>query len=144
MTRKITVEVIVFLYNLLFVYAAVSKLIGYERFIAQLKQSPLLYAYAETIVWVIPGLELGITLMFVFQRTRALGLYFATGLMVGFTAYILAILYLSPVVPCSCGGVLEVMGWKAHLGFNLGFVALGFIGIRLQQSEAANALVPET
>ncbi|MEG0917288.1 MAG: hypothetical protein RSF68_09775, partial [Myroides sp.] len=35
-----------------------------------------------------------------------------------FTVYIFLILNYSPFVPCSCGGVLEDLGWWEHLWFN--------------------------
>jgi hypothetical protein len=55
--------------------------------------------------------------------------------MVMFTAYIVAILNFSNYVPCSCGGVLEKLGWREHLIFNSAFVVLGLIGIVLQAEE---------
>lgn len=44
-----------------------------------------------------------------------------------FTAYIIVILNYSSFVPCSCGGILEEMGWKEHLIFNIAFTILAAI-----------------
>jgi hypothetical protein len=51
-------------------------------------------------------------------------LYAAFSLMVMFTTYIICILTLSLYIPCSCGGVLEKLGWKEHLVFNIAFIIL--------------------
>jgi len=51
--------------------------------------------------------------------------------MVMFTAYIFIILNYTSFVPCSCGGVLEKLGWQSHLVFNLFFVFLAVLGIIL-------------
>src|SRR3970040_1025074 len=51
--------------------------------------------------------------------------------MVMFTAYIFIILNYSPFVPCSCGGILEKMGWKEHFIFNFVFIILAAAGIMI-------------
>lgn len=133
MKKKETfVEIITFLFILLFVYAAVSKLLDVEKFKVQVGQSPLLTNMAGFIVWFIPGIEILISLMLVFPRTRLIALYASFSLMVMFTAYIIAILNFSETIPCSCGGVLSSLGWKEHLIFNFGFVLLGLVGVVLQ------------
>jgi hypothetical protein len=46
-----------------------------------------------------------------------------------FTAYIIAITKFSDYIPCSCGGVLQEMGWGEHLVFNICFVLLALAAI---------------
>jgi hypothetical protein len=46
-----------------------------------------------------------------------------------FTTYIIIITRFSPYVPCSCGGVLQKLGWTEHLVFNIVFVVLAATGI---------------
>ncbi|WP_232424356.1 MauE/DoxX family redox-associated membrane protein [Flavobacterium sp. WG21] len=113
--KYIFIEVISFLYVVLFVYAAVSKLLDFENFRVQLGQSPLLSAFAGVIAWIVPALELFIALLIVSKRWRIIGLFGALGLMIMFTAYIFIILNYSSFVPCSCGGILEKLGWTEHL-----------------------------
>lgn len=122
-------DIICLLYILLFVYAAVSKLLDFEDFRVQLGQSPLLSAFAGLISWIVPVLELFIALLIVFKRWRLIGLFAAFSLMVMFTAYIYIILNYSSSVPCSCGGILEKMGWKEHFFFNAVFMVLAAAGI---------------
>lgn len=132
MTRKIAVDIVVFSYILLFVYAALTKLLDYQKFVVQLGQSPILTNYAQVLAVVVPFIELGISLMLIFPKTRLKGLYAAFGLMVMFTTYIVLASRFSDYVPCSCGGVLEGMTWTQHLIFNTAFVLLALIGILLQ------------
>jgi len=127
--KNVLLEVICILYILLFVYAAVNKFLVFDEFVIQIGQSPVLTAYAGWVAWVVPSLEILISLMLVIPRFRLLALYAAFTLMVMFTAYIFIILNFSDYIPCSCGGVLEKLGWTEHLIFNIAFVILAFIGI---------------
>ena len=129
--RPWIVDIICLLFVVLFTYAAVSKLLEFEKFRAQLGQSPLLTAFADMVVWTIPAVELAISLLLFVPRFRLGALYASLSLMTLFTAYIVAILYFSPYVPCSCGGILEKLGWTEHLVFNLLFIALAIAGIVL-------------
>ena len=140
--KKIALEIICFLFILLFTYAAVTKLMDYQKFTVQIGQSPLLTDFAGVLAWAVPGVELLIAGMLAITRLRLIGLYAAFSLMVMFTAYIIAILQFSDSIPCSCGGVLEAMGWTEHLIFNIGFVLLGFTGIVLHSPEGRSNKTP--
>ena len=140
MKGKIGLEIISFLFILLFLYAAGVKLSDIETFRVQLAQSPLLTAYAGKIAWFIPVLEILIAVLLMTLRLRLLGLYASFGLMVMFTLYIMAILTFSEELPCACGGVLSMLHWKGHLVFNLVFVVLSVVGIHLTK-ESANSIV---
>jgi len=111
-------QVLIYFFIILFVYAAVSKLTDFENFQVQVAQSPFLSAFATFIAYTTVIGELIIGLMLCFQKSRLLGLYLFLGFMTAFTIYIFLILNYSPFVPCSCGGVLEKMGWQEHLWFN--------------------------
>jgi uncharacterized membrane protein YphA (DoxX/SURF4 family) len=141
MKKQIAIEIIVFLFVVLFLYAAGSKLVEYQKFISQIGISPLLTDYAETIAWMIPTIEIIISLMLIIPRVRIIGLYAAFGLMVMFTFYIIAILSFSNELPCSCGGVLSMLGWKEHLIFNVSFVLLGLTAIILINKQEQSKIV---
>ncbi|MEM0519024.1 MauE/DoxX family redox-associated membrane protein [Aequorivita flava] len=123
------IKVISYLFILLFLYAAVSKLLDFEVFTVQLAQSPLLSAYAELIAWLVPGIEIIIAVLLVVPKFRIIALYAAFTLMVMFTAYIFIILNFSDFIPCSCGGVLEKLSWTQHLIFNVIFIFLAGVAV---------------
>tara|TARA_R110000851_G_scaffold310283_2_gene470021 strand:- start:20249 stop:21727 length:1479 start_codon:yes stop_codon:yes gene_type:complete len=127
--KKLLVNIISILFIVLFVYAAISKLLDFETFTVQLAQSPLLSAYATIIAWLVPGVEIIIALLLVLQRFRPPALFAAFALMVMFTSYIFIILNFSDFIPCSCGGVLEKMSWTQHLIFNIGFIILAGVAV---------------
>jgi uncharacterized membrane protein YphA (DoxX/SURF4 family) len=131
MIKRVIIEVISLLFILLFVYASVSKLLEYEKFAIQIGQSPLLTGFGGVIPSAVIAVELIVAAMLAVPRLRLAAFFGAFSLMVMFTAYIYAVLNYSPYVPCSCGGVLEKMGWKEHLLFNAAFVVLALTGIFL-------------
>jgi hypothetical protein len=135
MKKIIIIEIICALFMLLFVYAAVTKLIDYEKFRVQIGQSPLLIAFADWIAWIVPAIELVIAVILGVPRIRLMGLYASFTLMIMFTAYIIMILNFADHVPCSCGGILEKMGWTEHLIFNIAFVLLALIAIVLNVNQ---------
>src|SRR5690554_7000127 len=132
--KEIVVKTLCYLCILLFVYAAVSKLLDFNTFQNQLGQSPLLSAYAHWIAWAVPVSEILIAILLCINRFRMLGLYGFYGLMVMFTTYIIIILNFTSFTPCSCGGVLEKLGWIEHLYFNLAFIILSALSIVLLSS----------
>lgn len=137
--RSVIIEAVCLLYVLLFVYAAVSKLLDFENFRVQLGQSPLLSAFAGLTAWLVPIIELCIALMIVLKRCRLIGLFAAFCLMVMFTAYIYIILNYSSFVPCSCGGILEKLSWTEHLIFNIVFILLAAAGILIMAGRVPRA-----
>lgn len=121
--------IIAYFFILLFLYAAVSKILDFENFQVQIGQSPLLSAYAGFISYAVILVEIIIALLLSFERSRKVGLYCSTALMSAFTIYIYLILNYSDFVPCSCGGILEKLGWTKHLVFNVVCVVLGIVAI---------------
>jgi uncharacterized membrane protein YphA (DoxX/SURF4 family) len=132
MIRRATIHIICLLFILLFIYAATNKLLDVEKFRVQIGQSPLLTAFAGWLAWIIPLSEILISITLAFPRWRIFGLYASFNMMIMFTIYIIAIQNFSEHIPCSCGGVLEKLGWTEHLIFNIVFVLLAFAGIVIQ------------
>lgn len=124
MIKKVFVRGASFLLVLLFVYAAVSKLIDYGEFRNSLADAPFIGPYAGVLAWFIPALELYISLMLLFGATRLMGLYASFVLMTAFTVYIASLLASGSDLPCECGGILNEMSWELHLVFNCFLVAI--------------------
>ncbi len=129
--RKGIVQSIAALYILLFVYAALSKLIDYDNFHRQLAMSPVLTSHASWLSWLVPVLELLLALLLALPKTRMLGIYGSLCLMGAFTTYIYLIMNYASHVPCSCGGILEDMGWVEHFYFNLAFMVLASAAVAI-------------
>ena len=123
-------EVIVGLVILLFVYAAVSKLANFDLFRRQMLIQVFPLWLSTILVWAIPLAELIAATMLLFSKTMLRGLYLSCLLMTAFTGYILLVLlHVFKKVPCSCGGILQNMGWETHLVFNAVFLILIIMAI---------------
>lgn len=140
--KHTVVAIICILYFLLFLYAATSKLINYGKSELQLSKSPITTDYASTLVWLVPSTEILIAILLIPSKTRTLALYAALALISMFTAYIYAILNFSSSVPCSCGGVLESLGWNEHLLFNIFFMIIAIIAVLLKTDKQEKQQVP--
>jgi hypothetical protein len=143
MKRNLIIEIISSLLILLFIYAAVSKLLDYETFKVQLSKSPFITQFAGIVSWALPIGEILVGLTLASKRTRLIGLYASLFLMTMFTTYIYTMLHYSYYIPCSCGGILSKMGWTAHLWFNVGFVMLSIAGIILMPKQYKQATEKE-
>lgn len=133
--KKNIVEVICLLYIMLFTYAAISKILDHHDFSIKLGQSPLFSAFAGWVAIGIPIIELLIVFMLCVPRWRFTGLFASFSLMVTFTAYIVIILNFSSYIPCSCGGILQDMGWTEHLIFNIIFIIFAVVALLLSDQK---------
>lgn len=114
-----------FLLVLLWVYAATSKLIDFERFKWEIRNQVLYPFLKVALIYLLPPSELIIAGLLCSKRTQQWGIYLSLFLLAVFTAYIaLIISHVFSRVPCSCGGILEHLGWWPHLFFNLFFLIL--------------------
>lgn len=127
---------------LLFCYAAISKIIDFENFQVQLAQSPLTNAYSVSISYAVIAVELLIVSLLSSSKLRLPGLHASFTLMVFFTVYIYVILNYSDNIPCSCGGVLEELGWSEHLIFNILCAAAALAAIISNSETGKNILLP--
>lgn len=131
MKKTIFLDIVVFLFVVLFLYAATSKILDFDTFSAQIGKSPLIMRYPRFIAYSVPAVEILISIVLLIPRLQIIGFFMSYTLMLLFTLYISFILLFSPYVPCSCGGILQSMGWTEHLVFNTAFVLLAIAGIVL-------------
>ncbi len=90
---------------------------------------PYISSYATLISWIVPFLELVIAGLLWFQKYRKVALYGSLVLLGVFTIYILVVLNYSDSIPCSCGGIISTLGWRAHILFNTTFMIMALLGI---------------
>lgn len=131
MKTRIT-DILASLLILLFVYAAVSKLIDYGVFKTQIQQSPFIEWFSP-VAWLLPVAELIAAGLLLWEPSQKFGFYVSAFLLTCFTIYIAAMLAFAPHLPCSCGGVLKQLNWREHLVFNVFFLAVAISGIVAQK-----------
>lgn len=108
----------------------------YDKFVVQIGQSAMLSSYASSLAWMVPAVEIVIAVLLAFETLRLRGLLASFSIMVMFTTYIYIVLQFTDRPPCSCGGILEKLGWVEHLIFNTVFVVLAIIAIGLHHALA--------
>jgi len=147
--KSIIVNIISWLYAVLFLYTGIYKFIDHVLFKETMTKSALIRRFSGIIAITIPSLELLIAFALLMPfflytpRTRKWGLYAGTALMTIFTIYVGYMLKFVPDLPCSCGGIISKMSWHQHLYFNSCFTALGLLAILLntrQSEEKQNKL----
>jgi uncharacterized membrane protein YphA (DoxX/SURF4 family) len=130
MNRHIIPEIASSVLVLLFAYTGLSKLFDYGSFKAQLSISPYLHFISTMLAWLLPALELIISLLLTISTTRLSGLYCSFILLMLFTVYIMLLLLSGKHLTCTCGGIIKELSWKQHLVFNLFFVTVALTGIK--------------
>ena len=114
---------------LLFLYTSLSKFADHETFKNVLLASPLLSPLADLIAWVLPFIEIVIVVLLFIPAFRLKGLYASLITILLFTLYLIYMILFTPNLPCSCGGVVQLLTWPQHIVFNLFFIFLSVIGI---------------
>jgi len=142
--RWAIVETICYLYSILFLYTASSKLLGLSDFKLQMSRSEVLGPFAEWIAWMVPLLEIVLAILLLTKVYRMVALYGSLILMTLFTGYIAWMLRFSDHIPCSCGGVISSMGWETHLVFNVCWMVLALIGIVLMENKGKKSTSKNT
>ena len=127
--REIITDIAVYLFIVLFMYTAASKLLTVKSFASTLAKSPLIGNLNMIVAYAIPIVEILISLVLIFPSFRKAGLWASFLLMLAFTAYLMYMVFSGNELPCHCGGVISRMTWQQHIWFNLGFVALGITGL---------------
>lgn len=137
--KSTIVEIIALLYVCLMLYTGISKLMDFTVSREQLSLMPLMEPISDTVAWLLPVGEIVLAIVLFVPRTRIIGLYLATGLMIVFTGYVIYLINYNPHLPCTCGGFLQSLSWPQHLIFNIVFVLLGGGGILLSRRSMAEA-----
>jgi uncharacterized membrane protein YphA (DoxX/SURF4 family) len=131
------IELVASFYVLLFLYSAIMKLRNLDAFSTNMYQIPLLRPFANMLAVALPVIEILIALILIIPATRRVGILLATSLLGIFSIYIIYIFYTMDDLPCSCGGIIQQMSWKAHLIFNLILCLLGTSCLVMQKRSIA-------
>lgn len=130
-TKKIIVDIVIYLFIALFIYTAHSKLTGMRGFKTILSRSPLTGNFSNVIAWFVPLIEIAISVLLIIPLTKKIGLYASLILMTAFTVFLTYGILSGSTLPCHCGGVISTMTWQQHIWFNLTFIILAITSIKL-------------
>lgn len=134
MKKATIVEIISFLFIVLFLYTGISKLMEYDVAKEQIGLTPLLSPIAPEIVIILPIAEIITAILLFIPKTRGYALWASLGLLLAFTGYIAYILNYNDQLPCTCGGVLEQLTWPQHIILNSVLIVLALTALRLSRS----------
>lgn len=130
MKREKIIKVISGLFILLWLYAAVAKLLDYPSSYLSMQRQPLPVWSKEILTWLIPAVELILAGLLYHPRTRKSGMVLSTALMAVFTVYVGAALnHALGHIPCSCGGIISHFSWRQHFWFNIAWLLLAITGM---------------
>ncbi|MDO3643503.1 MauE/DoxX family redox-associated membrane protein [Mucilaginibacter sp. L3T2-6] len=125
-----TIEIIVIMISILWLYAAVSKLVDFSHFKDAMKKQPFGEGLQNLLIYGLPPMEILTGVLLLTEKGKLTGLYISAILFTAFTIYILLIiLKFFGHVPCSCGGLIGQMGWTFHFWFILFFLTLTGVSI---------------
>jgi hypothetical protein len=127
--NQLSSEVFSVLLCFLFAYTGFSKFLDWEGTRSGLYNQVFPIWMAELLLYVLPILEIGTAIILLIPKSRHFGLRVSVVLMALFSGYVALVLTgVFGRVPCSCGGVIDSLGWWEHLVFNLVFLGIGVVG----------------
>jgi len=134
--NKFLLPAICYLLILLWAYAASSKLMDFRMFELEMHRQVLFPFVKKLLAYLLPSAEIIIVFLLLFKSSYITGLYLSLIMLLAFTIYTgLAVVNAFGEIPCSCGGILNKMGWRSHFIFNIIFLLLTAFGIYLYNGE---------
>ena len=119
----------------LYSYVAFSKWFAFQRFVHDMHNQPFARWLADTLIGVLPPLELAVAVLLLFPKWVTWGFRLSVLLMGAFTLYVGAVwLHLFDRVPCACGGFLSGLGWGQHGVVNLVLLGVSVAGWYLHKN----------
>ncbi|WET68772.1 MauE/DoxX family redox-associated membrane protein [Sphingobacterium sp.] len=124
-------DVIIYGYAFMYMYTGWAKFMNLSAFIRGNSKIPYLGQYAKLIGYGIPTLELMLAILLIvpFYAVKRFALWTSTLLMGVFTLYLSLMVRFADKKLCHCGGVIESMGWKTHIVFNLIWLIAGIFAL---------------
>ncbi|ATP57393.1 hypothetical protein CPT03_13400 [Pedobacter ginsengisoli] len=126
-------EIIAYLFILLFVYAAWSKIGDFGSFSKAFIHSDYIGQHSKLLAIAILVAEIGISILLIIPATRRMGLLAALLLLLLFTGYLVLMFLKGNEMPCGCGGIISSMSWSQHLWFNSGCILVALFALLLNK-----------
>lgn len=121
---------------LLFAYTAISKVYDWQGTKGGLFNQVFPDWLATVLLYGLPPVELITAVMLISNPFRKTGFLVSIILLTAFSIYIgIVMTGIFGRIPCSCGGVINSLNWGEHLVFNLVFLGLAVVGIKVVDSD---------
>lgn len=121
---------------IIFFYSGVDKLSHFDQFVNNFSKSPFARnQYLSELSLTIIFLEIGLSLLLFFDKAKRIALIGFGILSFLFSLYISLMLFYSPYLPCSCGGIIDILSWNEHLVLTVFLFFLSFYSAELIKNE---------
>jgi hypothetical protein len=121
---------------IIFFYSGVDKLLYFDQFVNNFSKSPFSpQQYLRELCAAIIFLEIGFSLLLFFDETKRISLIGFGILSFLFSLYISLMIFYSPYLPCSCGGIIDLLSWNEHLVLAICLFFLSFYSSYLIKNE---------
>lgn len=138
-TKEIVIDIICYLFVILFVYTASNKIWKFDSFVFVLGKMPFIGETFNSFVgYFIPTAEIIISITLITPIAKKVGLLSSLVLMISFTLYLIFMFFYAAQLPCNCGGVISRMTWGQHIWFNIVFILLAVIGYKFNKDVRTN------
>lgn len=137
--RRIVIEIITTILLIVWLHTGISKLIDWRSFSMQMQQSPIFHSYANIVTFAGPIVEIILSGLLIFNRTRMLGMVGSFLLMAFFSWYVCWLMLYLPTLPCSCGGIVSFLNWPQHLALNIFLMIASLVGVLMLKRQGRTA-----
>lgn len=135
-TAENIVYILTRIFLLLFLYSAAVKFLEFGEFKSELAKSPFLHPIVGLMAWLVPASELVVGILLIFQRTQQFALYIYFYMMFAFTCYVYLMMEKAYYLPCACMGIIDELGWEAHLIVNIIITIVVLVAILLESGKS--------
>ncbi len=130
--KNLLINLLLSLLVALFFYTGISKLVNLAQFRNELGSQVFPKWLVPWLVFTIPLAEIVTAGGLLFTRTRIVSLWSSIVMMSLFTLYSVLVLFnVFYKTPCPCGGLMRHLSWRQHFVFNLFFLLISVIAIKL-------------
>lgn len=131
MKRETFITVVAYVFILLFLYTAISKLLAFSVTVFDMEGNPILKDAPLFWAIAVPASEIIVSVLLFVPKWRRIGLWGSLILMIGFTGYVGVLLVSDFKLPCTCGGIFRELSWTQHLWVNIVFTLLAMVSLLL-------------
>jgi uncharacterized membrane protein YphA (DoxX/SURF4 family) len=127
-----------YLLAFLWTYTGLDKLIRFEQSRKAFHNQTFPPELAEILSYAVPITEIILAILLVLNISRWWGYLGSLLLLTVFITYV-GLIWVGafPRVPCNCAGLIDSMGWTAHLILNLNLLILAMVGLWIESKKEA-------